>query len=157
MCPWPVLVMTYTGGATPEDKWANLAVGIPARKDLPPFLFISPGCIPCQIYQLYDIFGLFIIWPDKICKQQKTKTIKDKDKDKIKTRGKKELGGPHFPFVVKVFKNCPMIRKLFQQIAQLFRDIIEKGLSLYCRVPKLNIEIIIIYRNRNAVFSPFSK
>ena len=54
----------------------------------------------------------------------------DKDKDKIKTRGKKELGGPHFPFVVKVFKNCPMIRKLFQQIAQGFRDIIEKGLYL---------------------------
>ena len=88
MCPWPVLVMTYTGGATPEDKWANLAVGIPARKDLPPFLFISPGCIPCQIYQLYDIFGLFIIFARQKM-QTKDEDNNDKDKDKIKTRGKK--------------------------------------------------------------------
>ena len=42
--------MTHTGGVTREDKWANLALGLPARKDLPPPLFISPVYIPCQIY-----------------------------------------------------------------------------------------------------------
>ena len=77
MCPWDVLVMTHTGGATREDKRANLAVRLPARKDLPPPLFISPVYIPCQISIKYELnmyfkfvsnlYQIFIKYVSNIC------------------------------------------------------------------------------------------